>query len=232
MPVAGEKADVIRDYLETERNLGRIIGPVHPDDTPPGTHVSPLFVVPKPRQPGKWRLIVHLSSPEDYSVNAGIESELCSLRYLRLDDVISNIARRGRGTQLAKMDIASAYRMVPVHPGDRPLLAMEWEGSVFFNTRLPFGLRSAPKIFTAVADALQWCCLQQGVSWLALYLDDYITMGDPVSRVPTESGDTTRDVSPPGRPCSSSEVCRASHSHRFPWLRVRHLEDGGETPPR
>ena len=28
---------------------------------------------------------------------------------------------------------------------------------VYIDTRLLFGLRSAPKIFTAVADALEWC---------------------------------------------------------------------------
>ena len=76
-------------------------------------------------------------------------------------------------------DIASAYRMVPVHPDDRPLLAVQWAGQVFFDTRLPFGLGSAPKIFTAVADALQWVMKRQGVSWVAHYLDDYITMGPP-----------------------------------------------------
>ena len=39
---------------------------------------------------------------------------------------------------------------------------------------LPFGLRSAPKIFTAVADALEWCVRQQGVVGIDIYLDDLI----------------------------------------------------------
>ena len=49
------------------------------------------------------------------SVNTGIEPELCSLHYLRLDEVLSAITQAGRGSQLAKMDIESAYRMIPVH---------------------------------------------------------------------------------------------------------------------
>ena len=89
----------------------------------------------------------------------------------------------GRGTQLAKMDIKSAYRIVPVHPGDRYLLAVQWAGVMFFDTRLPFGLRSAPKIFIAVADALQWSFQKQGVSWMAHYLYDFITQGPPNSDV-------------------------------------------------
>ena len=49
-------------------------------------------------------------------------------------------------------------------------------GSVSKNavdTRLPFGLKSAPKIFSAVADALQWSFLRRGVSWVAYYFDDF-----------------------------------------------------------
>ena len=67
--------------------------------------------------------------------------------------------------------------MIPVQPKDRRLLAMQWKGKIYFDTCLPFGLRSAPKIFSAVADALQWSLEQAGVSWIAHYLDDYITMG-------------------------------------------------------
>lgn len=88
-----------------------------------------------------------LSSPEGRSVNDGIEPELCSLQYLRVDEVVRQVMVRGQGTLMAKMDIESAYRNVPVHPADRLLLGMQWKGDVFFDTQLPFGLRSAPKIF-------------------------------------------------------------------------------------
>ena len=105
---------------------------------------------------------------------------------------------------MAKMDIKSAYRMVPVHPGDRPLLAVEWAGQIVFDTRLPFGLRLAPKIFTAIADALQWVFLKQGVTWVAHYLDDYITVGPPHSEVCQENLgvmlSTCRRLGVPGAP--------------------------------
>ena len=79
------------------------------------------------------------------------------------------------------MDIQQAYRMVPVHPDDRALLCMRWEGGVYIDTRLHFGLRSAPIIFTAVADTLEWCILTQGVKYIRHYLDDFITVGSPGS---------------------------------------------------
>ena len=53
-------------------------------------------------------------------------------------------------------------RSVPVHPMDRSLLGMRWEGALYIDTALPFGLRSAPKIFNAVADAVEWVARRQG----------------------------------------------------------------------
>ena len=47
------------------------------------------------------------------------------------------------------------------------------------DTVLPFGLRSAPKVFNAVADALEWVCRRQGVSNILHYLDDFFTIGSP-----------------------------------------------------
>ena len=46
---------------------------------------------------------------------------------------------------------------------------------------LPFGLRSVPIIFSAMADALQWIVQQRGVEFIFYYLDDYITVAPPAS---------------------------------------------------
>ena len=72
------------------------------------------------------------------------------------------------------MDIESAYRLIPVHPDDRSLLAVKWNGEIYVDLMLPFGLRSAPKIFNAVADALNWYLHQQGIPIIRHYLDDFI----------------------------------------------------------
>ena len=84
----------------------------------------------------------------------------------------------GPGAVMAKIDIKAAYRMVPVHPQDRHLFGMMWEDKVYVDAALPFGLRSAPKIFTAVADALEWIAKYSGIKDLWHYLDDYITCGE------------------------------------------------------
>ena len=173
--------DVVTAYLQEEVKLGRVLGPLQVGSIP-GVQVSPFGVIPEGHLPGKWRLIVDLSSPKGSSVNDGISSDLCSLSYISIDDISRVIASLGRGTLLTKIDVKSAYRIMPVHPHDRPLLGMHWKGQLFVDTCLPFGLRSAPRIFTALADMLEWCAKDQGVSHLYHYLDDYIMMG----RVETE----------------------------------------------
>ena len=91
------------------------------------------------------------------------------------------IARLGKGTLLAKVDIEAAYRLVPVHPQDRQLQAVKWNDRVYVDPMLPFGLRSAPKIFNAIADALEWILHHQGVEFCEHYLDDFIILGRPDS---------------------------------------------------
>ena len=82
---------------------------------------------------------------------------------------------------MAKLDIKQAYRNIPVYLTDRPLLGMSWDGKVYVDKTLPFGLRSAPVIFSAVANALGWIMSKNGVTILFNYLDDFLTLGEPGS---------------------------------------------------
>ena len=60
----------------------------------------------------------------------------------------------GRCEVMTKFYVHRAFRTVPVHPHDRWLLGMCWEGKIYIDTVLPFGLRSVPAIYNAVAEAL------------------------------------------------------------------------------
>ena len=159
MRSAEENPEVVEQYLAKECGLGRVVGPLEPDVR---IHVSQFGVIPKSHQPGKWRLIVDLSAPKGFSVNDGIPSELCSLSYASVDDAVQRIMSYTRGALLAKLDIESAYRIIPVHPDDRPLLGLMWKGRLYVDTSLPFGLRSAPKLFNALVDGLSWILRAKG----------------------------------------------------------------------
>ena len=61
---------------------------------------------------------------------------------------------------------------------------MRWHGKYYVDLALPFGLRSAPYIFTAIADVVEWILTHNyGVTFLRHYLDDFMTLGPPASPV-------------------------------------------------
>ena len=180
MPSALEHPEVVERYLGEECSARRILGPFRKGDIP-DLHINRFGVIPKGKGTGKWRLITDLSFPEGASVNDGISSELCTLQYTSVDKIARVAYQMGLGALLAKADIKAAYRLVPVHPDDRPLMGVEWHGALYVDAMLPFGLRSAPKVFTAVADALEWCIRRRGVTNIDHYLDDFVIVAPPAS---------------------------------------------------
>ena len=110
---------------------------------------------------------------------------------MKLDDTLDGIMLLGRGTLLAEFDVESAYRIIPVHPNDLYLLGMQWQGNYFVDIALPFGLRSAPQVFSSVVDLVEWVLKKQyDVSFLLHYLDDFHTLGPPNSQTCQRNLDT------------------------------------------
>ena len=84
------------------------------------------------------------------------------------------------GALMAKFDVEAAYCNVPVHPSDRYLLGMKWHSRYYVVLTLPFGLHSAPFIFNAIADMVEWIHVHPyQIPALLHYLDDFITAGPP-----------------------------------------------------
>ena len=180
LDTALQHKEVTSEYLQTEIDNKRVAGPFSREDTI-GVQISRFGVIPKNHQPDKWRLIVDLSFPKGHSVNDGLPKSLCSLLYISMDDAIDHIIATGPHTLLAKIDIKNAFRLLPVHPADRYLLAMEWKNAIYLDTCLPFGLQSAPKLFNILAELLAWIVQRNGVTFSIHYLDDFLTMGPPHS---------------------------------------------------
>ncbi len=124
MESATQHPEVVEEYLHKECALNRMLGPFPCTDNLPRLHISRFGVIQKGHNTGKFWLITNLSSPAGQSVNDGIDSELCSLMYTKVDEVAAQAVCSGRGALLAKVDIEAAYRLIPVHPQDRVLQAV------------------------------------------------------------------------------------------------------------
>ena len=171
-PIIGSHRPVILTYISQEVSAGQMVGPLMVQ-LRQHVHCSPIGLVPKGHNTGKWCMIVDLSHPGGRSVNDKIPKPFCSLRYPSIADATQFMRMLGPGTLLLKVDLKSTYRIVPVNPLDRHLLSLCWEDHAYIDQALPFGLRSAPILFTAVADAVTWALMQAGISFVMHYLDDY-----------------------------------------------------------
>ena len=172
-----EKPHVVLSKLNKEREAGRIAGPF---TVPPFPifHCSPLGIVPK-KDPSEFRLIHHLSYPHGSSVNDFIPDDCSSVSYASINDAIDVLKRTGAGCFMAKTDVKSAFRIIPIHPNDYPLLGMKWENLYYFDRCLPMGCSSSCAIFEAFSTALEWLALHRlGASGVLHILDDFLFIAE------------------------------------------------------
>ena len=90
--------------------LGQVIGPI-PLSRVLNVQINHCGVILKNHQLSKSRLIMDLSDLAGSSVNDGIDRELCSLKYILVNDAVWLILDMGPGTLIAKPEIESAYRV-------------------------------------------------------------------------------------------------------------------------
>ena len=165
--------------LKKECAAGHILGPL---TVPPFPNLKCSGVGVVPKKNGKWHMIHHLSAPHGRSINDFISRDEYSLHYSTVDDAISCLWSLGLGALMAKVDLKSAFRIVPVFREDWELLRIHWQNLYHVNTYLPFGLRSVPYLFNQFATALNWILTtNNGMSHLIHYLDDYLLMDFPRS---------------------------------------------------
>ena len=175
--------NAVLEKLTKEAKLGRVAGPF-PTCPLPNLIISPVGLVPKAEQ-GKFRLIQHLSFPEGGSINDGIDREACRVQYTKFDDAVGLVCQVGKGALMAKADIESAFRLLPIHPADFQLLGIKVEGQYYVDKALPMGASCSPAYFEHFSTFIEWVVSQEGgTSLLCHYMDDYFFVGGPVEGAP------------------------------------------------
>ena len=132
-----------------EIEMGRIAGPFNER---PFTNwrLSPIGVVRKNLHPQ------HLSFPLGKSVNDGIDPVFSTVQYTSFDKVLDSVAKLGRNTLLAKMDILSAFRLLILHPSDFELFGFKFKNQFYFDKCLPMGCSVSCSLFEKFASFLEW----------------------------------------------------------------------------
>ena len=69
------------------------------------------------------------------------------------------------------IDLKDAYFTIPIHPDHYKYLRFEWNSTLHEFICLPFGLSSAPRVFTKVLKPFVGAVRNKGIR-LVIYLDD------------------------------------------------------------
>ncbi|RXN38444.1 poly [Labeo rohita] len=178
-----DEPEIVDLLVKKEIDANFMIGPYA---VPPFPifRVSPIGVATR-KFSGKKRLIIDLSSPHNSpfpSINSLIPLEEFSLHYHDVDQAITLIKDAGRGAWLAKVDITSAFKVMPIHPDFWHLFGIRWKNEFYFAVRLTFGCRSSPKIFDTLSEAICWILSNNyNIPYLIHLLDDFLIVSPPDS---------------------------------------------------
>ena len=153
-PNTTKNLDILLPLIQKEVSSGRADGPFK-NPPFPQFRCSPMFLVPK-KDPNKYRLIFNLSHPPNSSVNDEIDPELSKVSYSDLDDVIKIMLHMPGEIYLAKADIQAAFKLLPVHTGDQPLLLCQINSFFYIMKTMPEGFTSSCKNFEDFSSAVQW----------------------------------------------------------------------------
>ncbi len=177
-PLIDQYLEEAQKLIQKEVDLGRVAGPYYklPFEH---LHLSPLTIRPKPT-PGEYRLIHNLTAPYDLSaINLCIPETLKTVQYESVSNIISHLLTIGQGAYLAKSDVKSAFRLVPVHSSCYHLLGFKFKGGLYFDKCLAMGAGTSCRIFESIPTAVNWILREKfGIQNSFHYLDDFLFIED------------------------------------------------------
>ena len=127
--------------------------------------ISQIFLVPK--KDGSQRPVVNLKPLNRLIARYRFKME--GARILR--DLVR------RNDWMICIDLKDAYLSVPIAEEHRKYLRFIWEGKVYEFQCLPFGLSSAPRVFTKLMKPVMALLRQRGIRSM-IFLDDMLLMTD------------------------------------------------------
>ena len=141
-----------------------------------------------------------------------------SVKYQTLGEAVE-LARPG--TYMAKVDLRTAYRSVPISVLDYCLTGIHWtfegdmEPTYLIDTRLPFGSRLGPMVFQRCSQAVRRFMYNRGYKNIVVYLDDFFIVGDTYEECQQAQHELLSLLIRLGFQISWSKVCGPSQSLTF-----------------
>ena len=125
---------------------------------------SSFFLTPK--KPDTWRPILNLKP---------LNKKFIRPRKFRMETLATIIPSCSQGMWATTLDLKDAYLHIPIHQDHQRFLSFRYKHTDFVFQALPFGLSTAPRVFTRVARAVL-AFLRQGGVTLYAYIDDWLIL--------------------------------------------------------
>ena len=125
---------------------------------------SNLFLVAKKGGSGQ-RLVINLSRFNNY----------VEYYHFKMEDLKAVADLLRPGDFMCKLDLKDAYFSVPLHRRSQKFIRFQFPGRTYQFTCLPFGLTSAPRIFTKILKPVTGILRKMGIR-IIVYLDDMLIM--------------------------------------------------------
>ena len=132
---------------------------------------------------------------------------------------------------MCKLDLKDAYCSVPLHRRPQKFIRFQFQGRTYQFTCLPFGLTSAPRIFTKILKPVTGILRKMGIR-IIVYLDDMLIMNSTLEGARKDIHDFEIN-SGEFRLCNQHReihICSCT-DHRIPGNQ-RGLHDNEVSPPR
>lgn len=114
-------------------------------------------------------------------MNDFIDKAFSSAQYATFDYAIAQVLKLGN-CLLAKMDLDSAFRLIPVHPDDHNLLGFQLNKQFYYDCTLPMEASSFCQILARFSRNLEWVARTKlKVQHMVHILDDFLFLGPPNS---------------------------------------------------
>ena len=166
----------IQKYLHKEIELGAMLGPQDSVDHPE-YHCSPLMS--RPKEGDNRRVILDLSYPRGQSLNDHVSKDrfdgnLFALKLPSIDNVVQDIIDTVNDPVLFKVDVARAFRNLPVDPADTLKFGLKINNQYFLDKSVAFGWIHGTASYQLISDAVAYIMRDQ--TKLHCYIDDYVAV--------------------------------------------------------
>lgn len=160
------RSNSLEELCELEKAIAKLehIGAIAKSKEEAGQFLSSYFL--RPKADGSYRFILNLKS-----INEFIVTEHFKLEDLR---TVVNIIRPN--DYLCSIDLKDAYLLIPIHKHYRKYLKFLFKNSLYEFSSLPFGLSTAPFVFTKVLRPVVTYLRKLNIRCV-IYLDDLLILG-------------------------------------------------------